>query len=209
MLKQILVSLAALALVAGATAQVHSRTEVVSEGRRFEIKKVLLAEGTTALIFVQDSSTMEQQFVEDLAKSLPDDEKIALRVVRLKNLDAPAAKQYEVTATPTAIVYDRFARVLAKTSQADEIRAAVRKGTLMGRIKWIDEDDPKAAEFYGYPASGIKRGIPGIIKTMSLRKDAYQMFNIMSQIHFSNGFLTRREHEIVAAYVSALNKCKF
>ena len=44
---------------------------------------------------------------------------------------------------------------------------------------------------------------------MALRPDAYQMFNIISTIHFTDGFLKRREHEMVAAYVSALNRCKF
>ena len=91
----------------------------------------------------------------------------------------------------------------------DEIRAAVRKGQLMGRIKWVDEDDPKAAEVYGRPAEAIKRGLPGIVKTMALRPEAYKMFNIISEIHFSDGFLKRREHEMIAAYVSSLNKCKF
>jgi hypothetical protein len=44
---------------------------------------------------------------------------------------------------------------------------------------------------------------------MALRPDAYKMFNIMSTMHFSDGFLKRREHEMIAAYVSSLNRCKF
>ncbi len=79
----------------------------------------------------------------------------------------------------------------------------------MTRIKWVDEDDPKAPEVYGAPPEVLKRGLPGIVKTMSLRPDAFKMFNMMSTIHFSDGFLKRREHEMIAAYVSALNKCKF
>ena len=98
---------------------------------------------------------------------------------------------------------------LARTSQPDEIRAAVRKGQLMARIKWIDEDDPKASEVYGAPPMALKRGLPGIVKTMALRPESYKMFNIMSEIHFTDGFLKRREHEMIAAYVSAINHCKF
>jgi len=187
----------------------QSHVELASKGERFEVKRVFRAEGTTVVLFIQDTSTIEQQFLTDLKAQLPKDEKVLLSVVRLKALTAPAAQQYKVTVTPTAIVYDRFAQELARTAKPEEIRAAVRKGQLMARIKWIDEDDPKAAETYGAPPEAIKRGIPGIVKTMGLRPDAFKMFNIMSSIHFSDGFLKRREHEMIAAYVSSLNKCKF
>jgi hypothetical protein len=187
----------------------QSRAELVSKGERFEIKPVLKAEGTTVVLFIQETSTIEQQFLADLKTQLPKDDKVLLDVVRLKALTAPAAQQYKITATPTSIVYDRFGKELARTSQPEEIRAAVRKGQLMARIHWIDEDDPKAPEVYGAPPEALKQGLPGIVKTMGLRPDAYKMFNIMSQIHFSDGFLKRREHEMIAAYVSSLNKCKF
>lgn len=189
-------------------ARADNKAVVVSTGSRFELKKTLKAEGTTVLLFINDTSVIEQQFLADVSKLLPA-EKVALNVVKVKDMTAPASQQFDVKATPTALVYDRFGRLLARTSQPEEIRAAVRKGQLMARIKWIDEDDPKAPEVYGRPASEIQRGLPGIVKTMALRPDAFQMFNIMSQIHFSDGFLKRREHEMVAAYVSALNKCKF
>jgi len=195
--------------LSGPAAQAQSRAELVSKGERFEIKQVLKAEGTTVVLFVQETSVIEQQFLTDLKTQLPKDDKVVLEVVRLKALTAPAAQQYLIKATPTAIVYDRFGRELARTSQPDEIRAGVRKGQLMGRIKWIDEDDPKAPEVYGAPPAALKHGLPGIVKTMALRPEAYKMFNIMSQIHFSDGFLKRREHEMIASYVSSLNKCKF
>jgi hypothetical protein len=186
-----------------------SKAQVVSRGNHFEIKKVLKEEGTTVVLFLQDTSVMEQQFLTDLEKQLPDSEKVALVVVRLKDVSAPAAQQYTIQATPTALVYDRFGRELARSSEPDQIRAAVRKGQLMARIHWIDEDDPKAPEVYGAPPEALKRGLAGIIKTMGLRPEAYRMFRIMSEIHFTDGFLKRREHEMIAAYVSSLNKCKF
>jgi hypothetical protein len=187
----------------------QSKAEVVSNGSRFEIKKVMKSEGTSVVLFVQNTSAMEQQFLADLEKLLPPTEKVVLKVVRLKDVMAPAAQQYTIQATPTALVYDRFGQEIARTSLPDEIRAAVRKGQLMGRIKWIDEDDPKAPEVYGASPEALKRGLPGIVKTMALRPQAYKMFNIMSELHFSDGFLARREHEMIAAYVSSLNKCKF
>lgn len=190
-------------------APAQSKAQVVSSGSRFDIKKILKPESTTVVLFVQNTSAMEQQFLADLEKLLPTTERVALKVVRLKDVTAPAAQQHTITATPTALIYDRFGKELARTSQTEAIQAAVRKGQLMARIQWIDEDDPKAPEVYGAPPQALKRGLPGIVKTMALRPEAYRMFNIMSELHFSDGFLKRREHEMIAAYVSALNRCKF
>ena len=207
--KSLLAGLVGCALVLPAGVPAQTKADVVSKGARFELKKVLKDEGTTVVLFIQDTSAMEQQFLSELEKAVPKNEKIGVGVVRLKDVAAPAAQQYAIKATPTAIVYDRFGRELARTSQPDEIRVALRKGQLMARIKWVDEDDPKAPEVYGAPAEALKRGLPGIVKTMALRPEAFKMFNIMSSMHFSDGFLKRREHEMIAAYVSSLNKCKF
>src|SRR5712691_7959123 len=159
-MKMILIGLAACALGWSGSARAQSKAQVVSKGNRFEIKKILKEEGTTVVLFLQDTSVMEQQFLTELEKQLPNSEKVVLEVVRLKDTTAPAAQQYTITATPTALVYDRFGHELARTSQPEEIRAAVRKGQLMGRIQWIDEDDPRAPEVYGAPAEALKRGMP-------------------------------------------------
>jgi len=208
-MKRLLSGLAACALFLPGAVQAQVKSEVVSKGPRFELKKILKDEGTTVVLFMQDTSAMEQEFLASMEKGLPPAKKIAIEVVRLKDTTAPAALQYKVTATPTAIVFDRFGREIGRGSLPKEISAAIRKGTLMARIKWVDEDDPKAPEVYGAPAEALKRGLPGIVKTMALRPEAFQMFNIMSTMHFSDGFLKRREHEMIAAYVSSLNKCKF
>ena len=209
MIKVLGIAAALCVLAVPCASHAQTKAEVISKGMRFDVKKALKDEGTTVVLFIQDTSVMEQQFLSDLERQMPRNDKLGLGVVRLKDVAAPAALQYSIKATPTAVIYDRFGRELARTAQPDEIRAAVRKGQLMARIKWIDEDDPKAPEVYGSPAEELKRGLPGIVKTMALRPDAYKMFNIMSSIHFSDGFLKRREHEMVAAYVSSLNKCKF
>ena len=204
-----LIGLVAAGLCLSGIVRAQSKLETASKGEKFEVKNVLKEEGTTVVLFIQDTSVIEEQFLTDLQQRMPADKKVVLALVRLKDTSAPAAMQYKITATPTAIVYDRYGRELARTSKPDEIKAGIRKGQLMGRIKWIDEDDPTAPQIYGAPAEAVKRGIPGIVKTMSLRPDAFKMFNMISQIHFSDGFLKRREHEMIAAYVSSLNKCKF
>ena len=135
--------------------------------------------------------------------------RVALRVIRLKSLQDPAARQHEITATPFAVVLDRFGKPLARSGDPEQIAQAVRKGLRQGRIAWVDEEDPKAPEIYGRPAEALRGGVPGIIKTMSVRPDAMQMFMELSRIHFTNGFLDRRTHEMIAAYVSSINKCKY
>jgi hypothetical protein len=204
-----LVALAGLALSAAGAPPTTTASEVVSTGAVFDLKKAALPEGTTVLVFTQATSAIERQFVADLGKSLPLGSHLALRVVRLQSLRAPAAGQFQVKSTPTAVVVDRWGHILGRSEKPDEIRAAVRKGMLMARIRWIDEDDPLAPSVYHAPPQAIRRGIAGIVKTMGLRPDAMQVFMAMSDIHFSDGFLKRREHELIAAYVSALNKCKF
>ena len=182
---------------------------VVSTGQAIDLKKALIPEATTVLLFLQNSSSMEQEFLKQLEAAVPDDNKSGIRVVQLKRLDAPVADQFGVVKTPTAIVFDRWGKVLNRSTDVEQIKAAVHKGSLMGRIKWMDEENPDSPAFYGRPAFMLKGGIPGIVKTMSLRKDVFDMFMQMSNIHFSDGFLKRREHEMIAAYVSGLNKCKF
>ena len=79
----------------------------------------------------------------------------------------------------------------------------------MARLKWINEDDPTAAEVYRTFGGG-KRPVPEIMKTMSLHPQLMEAISeIAGKYHFSDGFLPRRDHEIIASYVSALNKCKY
>jgi len=197
-------------MVAPALAQrAASRATVISTGRRVTLTEHLRREGTTVFLFVNATSAMEQAFVADLEARLPESDRLALRLIQVRDLQAPVAVQHEITATPTALVLDRFGRTLARTSEPDEIVAAVGKGLRMGRLRWIEETDPRAPEVYRTSPERLRRGLPGIVKTMSLRSDVMEMFRIMSEIHFSEGYLDRRTHELIAAYVSALNECKF
>jgi hypothetical protein len=46
--------------------------------------------------------------------------------------------------------------------------------------------------------------------TMSLRPDIMEkMLELGSIAHFADGFLTRRQHELIATYASALNSCAY
>ena len=52
-------------------------------------------------------------------------------------------------------------------------------------------------------------GVADIIKTMSLRPDFLAGIMAASRMHFSDGALTRAQHEMIASYVSALNRCRY
>jgi alkylhydroperoxidase/carboxymuconolactone decarboxylase family protein YurZ len=48
------------------------------------------------------------------------------------------------------------------------------------------------------------------MRTMSLEPDVMMTVqSVAGKMHFSDGALPRRQKEMIAAYVSALNKCKY
>ena len=84
----------------------------------------------------------------------------------------------------------------------------------MARIRWVDEHEATgdiAALYQGWFASHPGRtAIPGILKCLSLRPDLLQgMDDLSEKVHFQDGHLTRRLKEMIATYVSALNRCPY
>jgi hypothetical protein len=80
----------------------------------------------------------------------------------------------------------------------------------MARIRWIEDDDATgdlAALYERYKQEG--RPVPAIIKTMSLRPDFLRAIDAASRLHFTDGALSRAQHEMIASYVSALNRCRY
>jgi hypothetical protein len=52
--------------------------------------------------------------------------------------------------------------------------------------------------------------VPDILRTMSLRPDFLRAIDEAARLlHFTDGALTRAQHEMIASYVSALNRCHF
>jgi hypothetical protein len=68
-----------------------------------------------------------------------------------------------------------------------------------------------AAAYAAWTAANPGRSeIPGILKCFSLRPDLFTDVVAMSErVHFSDGHLTRRVKEMIATYVSALNRCPY
>jgi len=67
------------------------------------------------------------------------------------------------------------------------------------------------AAAYDFWRAGSKRTqVPGIIKCFGARPDFLrQVVEFSNKVHFSEGHLTRRHKEMIASYVSFLNRCPY
>lgn len=82
----------------------------------------------------------------------------------------------------------------------------------MPRIKTVEEAEATGplAEIYARTKKQSVAGVvPEILRTMSLRPDFLAAIDEASRMHFTDGALTRAEHEMIASYVSALNRCRY
>jgi len=84
----------------------------------------------------------------------------------------------------------------------------------MARIRWVNESEAtgEVAEVYRewQAANPGRPEIPGILKCLSLRPDLFRgMIDVSDRVHFAEGHLTRRIKEMIATYVSALNRCPY
>ncbi len=84
----------------------------------------------------------------------------------------------------------------------------------MPQIQWINETEATgelAAAYQAWKAANPGRPeVPGILKCFGFRPDFFRDIDAMSQrIHFRDGHLTRRLKEMIATYVSVLNRCPY
>ena len=82
----------------------------------------------------------------------------------------------------------------------------------MNRIKMVEEGEAHGAlaEIYAKSkARSVAKVVPEILRTMSLRPDFLAAVDAASRLHFTDGALTWAQHEMVASYVFALNKCRY
>jgi hypothetical protein len=84
----------------------------------------------------------------------------------------------------------------------------------LARIRWIEEaaatGDAAAAYAAWFAANPHRPAIPGILKCFSLRPDFFRdVVAFSNRVHFSEGHLTRRVKEMIATFVSGLNRCPY
>ena len=67
-----------------------------------------------------------------------------------------------------------------------------------------------AAAYEFWRASSGRQQLPGIIKCFGARPDFLrQVVEFSNTVHFSEGHLNRRHKEMIASYVSYLNRCPY
>jgi hypothetical protein len=67
-----------------------------------------------------------------------------------------------------------------------------------------------AAAYDFWRAGSARNQVPGIIKCFGARPDFLrQVVEFSNKIHFSEGHLARRHKEMIASYVSYLNRCPY
>ncbi len=82
----------------------------------------------------------------------------------------------------------------------------------MARIKWVEDPEATGAvaeAFERIRATSQSGGVADIMRTMSLRPDFMLAIHDASRLHFRDGALTRPQHEMIASYVAALNRCHY
>lgn len=79
------------------------------------------------------------------------------------------------------------------------------------RIAEDAEATGEAAAAYDFWRAGSGRNqVPGIIKCFGARPDFLrQVVEFSNTVHFSEGHLSRRHKEMIASYVSYLNRCPY
>lgn len=82
----------------------------------------------------------------------------------------------------------------------------------MARIKTVADADatgPLADIYARSKERSVAKVVPEILRTMSLRPDFLAAIDEASRLHFTDGALSRAQHEMIASYVSALNRCRY
>lgn len=81
------------------------------------------------------------------------------------------------------------------------------------KIRIVEDEEATgetAAAYDFWRASSGRRQVPGIIKCFGARPDFLrQVVEFSNKVHFSEGHLSRCHKEMIASYVSYLNRCPY
>jgi hypothetical protein len=88
------------------------------------------------------------------------------------------------------------------------------KERFMAFIRRVEDEEAtgQLAEIYQawLQANPARPRMPEILKCFSLRPDFLKnVIEFSYSLHFSEGFLTRRQKEMIATFVSGLNRCPY
>ncbi len=87
---------------------------------------------------------------------------------------------------------------------------AARPSTKIKLIEDAEATGETAAAYDFWRKGSGRQQVPGIIKCFGARPDFLrQVVEFSNTIHFSEGHLSRRHKEMIASYVSFLNRCPY
>jgi len=88
--------------------------------------------------------------------------------------------------------------------------ASIPKETKIPIIEDDEATGETAAAYDFWRAGSGRQQVPGIIKCFGARPDFLrQVVEFSNTVHFSEGYLCRRHKEMIATYVSYLNRCPY
>lgn len=98
----------------------------------------------------------------------------------------------------------------ASSTMPDYIRDISRLGLKIHLIEDAEATGDTAAAYDEWRAHSGRQQMPGILKCFGQRPDFLrQVMQFSNTVHFSDGHLTRRHKEMIASYVSFLNRCPY
>lgn len=98
----------------------------------------------------------------------------------------------------------------AQQQEKAEDSQTVKPATKIKIIEDAAATGATAAAYDFWRAGSGRQQVPGIIKCFGARPDfLQQVVQFSNTIHFSEGHLARRHKEMIASYVSFLNRCPY
>jgi alkylhydroperoxidase family enzyme len=97
-----------------------------------------------------------------------------------------------------------------KLLMPDYIQDVAKAGLKINQIQDADATGDTAAAYDEWRAASGRTHMPGILKCFGQRPDFLrQVMQFSNTVHFSEGHLSRRYKEMIASYVSHLNRCPY
>jgi Carboxymuconolactone decarboxylase family len=98
----------------------------------------------------------------------------------------------------------------AQHSAGGDGAPAAKPATKIKIIEDAEATGETAAAYDVWRAGSGKQQVPGIIKCFGARPDFLRrVIDLGNTVHFSEGHLSRRHKEMIASYVSYLNRCPY
>jgi hypothetical protein len=98
----------------------------------------------------------------------------------------------------------------AQSSSSRDGTSAAKPAIKIRIIEDAEANGDVAAAYDFWRAGSGRQQVPGIIKCFGARPDFLRrVIELGNTIHFSAGHLSRRHKEMIASYVSYLNRCPY